>query len=155
MAILVLALLFGIAAGMRTMTAPAVLAIGAALGRPDLSAGWAFFLSHPVSSWVLGILAAGEYAVDLLPGTPSRKVPVQFGARLVSGGLCGAVLGGTAGLVLPGLLAGIAGAVIGTLAGARARKAGADRLGRDWPVALAEDAVALGLAIFTVALLPA
>ena len=39
----------------------------------------------------LTALALAEYVADQHPRTPSRKVPMQFGARLVSGALCGAV----------------------------------------------------------------
>ena len=54
------------------------------------------------------------------PSTPSRKVPMQFGARLVSGALAAprSEPRGSAG----GLVAGIVGAVIGTLEGARSAR---------------------------------
>ena len=42
-------------------------------------------------------LALVELVTDQLPTTPSRKVPVQFGGRIVSGAFCGAVLGAAAG----------------------------------------------------------
>ena len=47
-------------------------------------------------------------------------------------------------------MAGIVGAVIGTLAGYEVRTRLAARLGRDWPVALGEDAVAVGGAVLIV-----
>jgi len=70
---------------------------------------------------------------------------MQFGARIVTGGVCGLAIGGVGGLV-----AGIVGAVIGTLGGAalRARLAGA--FGSDHPAALLEDAVAIGGAVVIV-----
>ena len=87
-------------------------------------------------------LAIGELIADQLPKTPSRKVPVQFGARIVSGALCGAAIGAAAGMLAGGVAAGIVGAVIGTLGGAEARGRLARAFGRDMPVALIEDAVA-------------
>ena len=35
--------------------------------------------------WILTVLAVGELVTDQLPTTPSRKVPVQFGTRLLTG----------------------------------------------------------------------
>jgi uncharacterized membrane protein len=89
---------------------------------------------------------------DQLPTTPSRKVPVQFGARLVSGALCGAAVALPGGLWIAGLVAGVIGAVIGTLGGAAVRGAMARAFGRDWPAAVIEDAVAIGVAVAVVAL---
>jgi uncharacterized membrane protein len=78
-------------------------------------------------------------------------VPQQFGARLVSGAFCGAVIGTVGGSLVGGLLAGIVGAVIGTLGGAEARqRLVAATGGRDLPIALLEDAVAVLLGLFVV-----
>jgi uncharacterized membrane protein len=63
------------------------------------------FLSFVVSPYIITVLAIGELISDQLP--PSRKVPIQFGARLVSGGLCGAAIGATGGALIAGLLAGV------------------------------------------------
>src|SRR5262245_65885041 len=75
------------------------------------------FLGHPVAPWVFTALALVELVVDQLPSTPSRTVPMQFGARLVSGALSGAAIGASGGALLPGLIAGVVGAVGGTLGG--------------------------------------
>jgi uncharacterized membrane protein len=104
------------------------------------------FFAWRYTPWVLTVLAAGELVTDQLPSTPSRKVPVQFAARIVSGALCGAAIGIGRGAGLAGLALGIAGAVIGTLGGAAARARLAAAFGRDMPAALIEDAVAIGLA---------
>jgi uncharacterized membrane protein len=79
-----------------------------------------------------------------LPKTPSRKVPIQFGTRIVAGALAGAALGTPAGMLVAGLVAGAVGAVVGTLGGAAARGKLAEAFGRDLPAALLEDAVAIG-----------
>ena len=139
----VLALLMGVVAGLRTVTAPAAVSWAAYLGWLDLSDTWLAFLGHPVALWVLTILALGEFVTDQLPSTPSRTVPLQFGARLLSGALCGWCLGVPPGVPWLGLVAGAAGAAIGTLGGAAARARMAASFGRDRPAALIEDGVAV------------
>jgi uncharacterized membrane protein len=148
MDIWLLALAIGIIAGLRAMTAPAAVAWGAAMAAPALGATPLAFLGFAYTPWVFTILALGEFVTDQLPSTPSRKVPVQFGGRLVSGALCGAALAlhgqsGWGAMAWGGALAGMVGAVIGTFGGAAARGWLAGRFGRDRPAALIEDAVAI------------
>jgi uncharacterized membrane protein len=88
--------------------------------------------------------------MDQLPSAPSRKAPGGFGARIVSGGLCGAALGVPAGWLIAGGIAGIAGAVIGTVGGYAARAKLAAALRKDTPAAFIEDAVAISAAIMVV-----
>jgi uncharacterized membrane protein len=102
------------------------------------------------SSWIvalLTLLAVFELVADQLPSTPSRTVPWQFGARLMTGTLSGAVVGASAGLSAAGALAGLIGAVIGTLAGSRGRARLAGAFHNDHPAALVEDVVAIGGAV--------
>jgi len=84
-----------------------------------------------------------------LPSTPSRKVPLQFGARLVSGALCGATLGVSGGSWIVALVAGVIGAVVGTYGGAEVRARMAKAFGRDSPAAVIEDigAIVLGFIV--------
>lgn len=138
----VAALLIGIIAGLRAMSAPAVVAWGAWLGWVAVG-GWASFMASLWAVVLFSILAAAELVTDQLPSTPSRKVPQQFGARIVSGAFCGAVLAMGGGGWVAGLIAGGIGAVIGTLGGAEARGRLAARFGQDRPAALIEDAVAV------------
>jgi uncharacterized membrane protein len=141
-----LALLIGIVAGLRAMTAPAAIAWAARLGHLRLSGTWLAFLGHAWTPWILTLLAAGELVTDQLPFTPSRKVPLQFGTRLLMGAACGAaLLAGTGSMVL-GALVGLAGAVAGTLGGHAFRARMAAAFGRDLPAALLEDAIAIGAA---------
>ncbi|MBB3660314.1 putative membrane protein [Rhizobium sp. BK650] len=148
---LLLAFLIGIVAGLRAMTAPAAVAWGAALGWYDLSQTPLAFMGYRWTPWVFTILAVVELITDQLPTTPSRKVPIQFGARIVMGALSGAVIGAASSLLFGGLLAGVIGAVIGTLGGAGARAKLAASFGQDRPAALIEDAVAIIGAIIIVA----
>jgi len=97
--------------------------------------------------WVFGLLALAELVTDKLPATPSRKVPVQFATRLLTGALAGATFGASGHALVVGAILGLAGAVVGTLGGAAARSALAARFGRDLPAALLEDVVAVGGAL--------
>lgn len=141
--ILVPALLIGVIAGLRTMTALAAVSWGAWAGAIPLADTWLALLGSAWAPLVLSVLALGEFVTDQLPSTPSRTVPVQFAARVIVGALCGAALTiASAGAVL-GAALGAAGAVAGTLGGAAARAALAARFGRDRPAALLEDLVAV------------
>ncbi len=93
MSLYLLALFIGIIAGLRAMTAPAVVSWGAYLGRVPVGGSWAAFMGHWIAVAVLSIAAIAELIADQLPSTPSRKVPQAFGARIVTGGLSGAVIG--------------------------------------------------------------
>jgi uncharacterized membrane protein len=151
MMIIVLAVLIGIVAGLRAMTAPAAVAWAAYLGWINLSATPLAFLGYQWTPWVFTLLAIVELITDQLPSTPSRKVPMQFGARIVMGALAGAAVGASAGMLVVGLVAGIVGAVIGTYGGAAARGRLAGMFGKDLPAALIEDVVAVGGALLIVA----
>ena len=144
------ALLIGVVAGSRTMTAPAAVAWGAWLGWIDLSPTWAAFMGSGWALAVFSVLALAEYVTDQLPSTPSRKVPAQFGGRIVSGGFCGAVLGAAVGASPIGLVAGVIGAVAGTLGGAALRGRLAAAFGSDRPAAFLEDAAAIALGLLAV-----
>jgi uncharacterized membrane protein len=141
--IYLLALLIGVVAGLRAMTAPAAVSWGAALGWIPVADSWAGFMAYRITPWIFTVLAIVELVTDQLPSTPSRKVPVQFGTRVVSGAFCGAVIGTAGGSLVGGLIAGAIGAVIGTLGGADLRGRLARAFGSDRPAALIEDAVAI------------
>ena len=147
MSVYLLALLIGVIAGLRTMTAPAAVAWAAHLGRLDLSGTWLALLGNVWARWILTAFALVELVVDQLPSTASRTVPVQFGARLLTGALSGAAVGTAGGSWVGGLLAGIVGAVIGTLGGHAVRARLAAAFGSDRPAAFIEDAVAIGGAL--------
>ena len=84
---------------------------------------WAWFMGHWLTPWIFSVLAIVELVTDQLPNTPSRKVPQQFGARLITGALCGGDDRRGAGMSIGGLIAGVIGAVIGTLGGYEATQA--------------------------------
>ncbi len=148
--IIVLSLLLGLIAGLRALTAPAIVAWAAYLGWLPLGGTPLAWLGHVAAPCVLTLLAIGELIGDQLPKTPSRKVPLQFGTRIVAGALAGAALGTPSGRLVGGLAAGAVGAVIGTLGGAAARARLAQAFGRDRPAALIEDIVAIVGAVLIV-----
>jgi uncharacterized membrane protein len=143
--VLVLALLIGVIAGLRAMTAPAVVAWGALLGWIDVDGRWSEWVAHPITVTVLTIFLLVELVTDQLPKTPSRKTAPQFITRLLMGAFAGAVIGSAFFHTFSAAGAGMIGAVLGTLGGAEARKRLVDASGgRDRPGALIEDVVAVG-----------
>jgi len=147
------ALLIGVIAGLRTMTAMAAVSWAAHLHVIDLGGTWLAFLGKTFVCWILTALAVGELITDQLPKTPSRKVPVQFGGRIFTGALAGAAIGIDAGSWLLGAVAGVLGAIMGTLGGAEYRHRLAVRFHRDRPAALIEDATAITGAVLVTAVL--
>jgi len=143
--------LIGVTAGLRSLTAPAVVSWAARIGWIDVSNTWLAFLGYAATPYVLSVLALAELVADKLPKTPSRKAPPGFAARLVTGALCGAALGAAAGSWLGGLIAGAIGSVAGTLGGYEFRVRLVNAIGgKDLPIALLEDLIAVGGALLIV-----
>ncbi len=133
------------------MTSPAAVSWAAHLGWLDLENTPLAFLGFAATPYVLSVLAIAELVNDKLPKTPSRKTPVPFAARIATGALSGAALGAPAGALIGGLLAGALGGAAGTLGGYELRS----RLvratgGKDFPIALLEDAIAICAAFLIV-----
>ena len=150
MVIYLWAFLIGVTTGLRTLAPLAIVSWAAHLGWLHLENTWLAFLGATVTSWILSLLALGELVTDKLPTTPSRKIPIQFGARIVTGALSGAALAAATGGWIAGVVAGIIGAIVGTLAGAELRGRLSRVIGNDLPVALLEDVVAIGGALLIV-----
>ena len=147
-----LAFLAGILAGLRAMTPLAAASWAARLGFVNLEGTWLTFLGYAWTPVILTLVALTELITDQLPSTPSRKVPVQFGTRILTGAIAGAVFASSVSM-WAGAAAGAAGAVLGTFGGAAGRARLAASFGRDLPAALIEDAVAIaGAALVVLAL---
>jgi uncharacterized membrane protein len=151
---LALALAFGIGvvAGLRSMTAPAVVAWAAHLGWINLSGSPLAFMG---SIWAVAIFtlgAVGEFIADQLPSTPPRTKGPGLIARIVMGLLTGAclALAGGASLIV-GAILGAIGSLVGAYGGYYART-GLVRSLRvpDFAVAIPEDLVAVGLGLLLV-----
>jgi uncharacterized membrane protein len=151
---LLVGFVLGMAAGLRSMTPIAVVAWAAQLGWPDLRQTSLAFMASPITAWAFTLFACAELVFDKLPFTPSRLGAGPLGARIVSGALCAATV--SAALhqsVAMGALAGAIGAVAGALAGYHVRRdLTLNRKAPDLPVALAEDAIAIGSAVLAVTL---
>jgi uncharacterized membrane protein len=153
MIVLLLALLIGVVAGLRAFTALAAASWAAYFGWLPLSGTPLAFTSSVWAVGVLSALAMVEYVTDQLPMTPSRTVPMLFGARIAFGALSGAAIGAPGGWLIPGGIAGIVGAVIGTFGGHAARRQLATAFRKDMPAAFIEDAVAIIAAVLIILLL--
>jgi uncharacterized membrane protein len=143
---LLLAFLIGIVAGLRSLTAPAVVSWAAHRNWIDLHNTPLSFMGSTVTVSIFVLLALVELVADQLPSTPSRTKPVGLIARIVLGGLSGAcvAVAGAQSIVI-GALLGAVGGVAGAFAGYEVRT----RLVRalkvpDLVIAVLEDAVAIG-----------
>lgn len=152
--IFVFAVGIGIVAGLRSMTAPAAVSWAAYLGWLNLEGSQLAFMGSIGAVAIFSLLAIGELIVDLLPMTPRRTAPVPLVARILMGGLCGACLCGShpnQSPLITGASLGAIGAIIGAFAGYEIRRRLVRSLNvKDIFVALPEDLVAIGLALFLV-----
>lgn len=149
-----LALLIGIVAGLRAMIAPTAVAFAARYGLLDLSGSWLAFLGYRWTPWILLLAALAELITDQLPSTPSRKLPMPFATRIVTGAVSGGAIGVAVGALWIGALLGAIGGVVGTLGGSAGRARLAATFGKDLPAALIEDAIAIVGAVLIVLSLP-
>ena len=111
------ALVIGFAAGLRALTAPAVVAWSAYLGFLDLRSTPFGFVASPVSVTIFSVLAIGEYVGDLLPNAPNRTAPGGLIARILTGSFSAACLLSAIGLPWGMGFIGAIGAVAGTFGG--------------------------------------
>ena len=88
--VFVFALGIGFAAGLRSLTPPAVVAWAAHLGWLNLNNSPLAFMGTIIAVVIFSLLAVFELIVDLLPSTPRRTAPMPLIARIFMGGLCGA-----------------------------------------------------------------
>jgi uncharacterized membrane protein len=144
------AFLLGAVSGLRTFTSLTAVSWAAHLGLIPVAGTPMSFMGSRYAAIILTLLAIGELIADKLPSTPSRKIPVQFGARLVSGALVGATLGMATGQLLLCLIAAILGAVVGTYRGAAFRERLTKATRNPLLAALIEDAVAILVAVLAV-----
>jgi uncharacterized membrane protein len=152
MSVYICAFLIGVVTGLRSMTTPAAVSWAARLGWLHLENTWLAFLGFAATPYIISVLAIGELIADKLPKTPSRKAPPGFIGRVLSGALCGAAFGAAVGAsMIVGALAGVAGAVAGTFGGYEFRTRLVKAIGgNDLPIALLEDAIAIGGAFLIV-----
>jgi uncharacterized membrane protein len=140
--------ILGFANGSRTFTPLAVVCWFAYTGHLNVQGSWAFWTASLVSAIIFTALALGEYIGDKLPQCPNRISAGPLTARFAFSGLVGAIVATSLHQPLKQAiyLSGIS-AVGGAYLGYHLRRS--LTVGRglpDFPIALAEDAVTIGLA---------
>ena len=150
--VFVFALGIGFAAGLRSLTPPAVVACAAHLGWLNLSNSPLAFMGSIIAVVIFSLLAVFELIADLLPSTPKRTAPVGLIARILMGGLCGAcVCAASNQSPIIGAILGALGGVIGAFAGYEVRRKLVAALNiKDTFMGLLEDLITIGLAYFFV-----
>jgi uncharacterized membrane protein len=148
----VLAVGIGAVAGLRALTAPAILAWATERRLIRLgSSPFATIISGKASRRITHF-ALAELVADKLPFTPSRLNATPLASRITLGSICGATIYGVKKRpLLEGAVLGGIGAIAAAFAGYHVRK----RLSRDMPdlgVAILEDAFAIGGGVFIIAL---
>jgi len=150
--VLLLAFLIGIVAGLRSLTAPAVVAWAAHQNWINLHNTPLSFLSSTAAVVIFTLLAVVELVADQLPSTPSRTKPPGLIARIIFGGLSGAAVAlSGAQSVAFGAVLGAAGGIAGAFAGYQVRTRLVKALKvPDFVIAFLEDAVTIGGGVFIV-----
>jgi uncharacterized membrane protein len=148
--LLLSAFLIGIVAGFRSMLAPAIVSWFARANLLQIGSTYLALMSYTMTAIGFTVLAVCELVVDKLPQTPSRKQPLSFAVRILTGSLAGATVGAAGGKIVLGIVCGAVGALVGTLGGAAARARLASLFGRDYRAAILEDVVAIGIALFAI-----
>ncbi|MGB6267215.1 MAG: DUF4126 family protein [Candidatus Acidiferrales bacterium] len=142
--VLLLALLIGFFAGLRSLTPAAVVTWAAHLGwmKFDRPLAW---MASAVAVGFFTILALVELVTDKLPKTPARTAPPGMIARILLGALAGAAV------AMAGAALGIVGALIGTFGGYQARTRLVRALGMPgYVVAVLEDLLTIGGSLWVV-----
>src|SRR5438067_6044927 len=131
----------GIVAGLRPMTAPAIIAWAAKRRWINLgSSPFATIISGRASQRVTE-LAISELIADKLPFTSSRLNAGPLASRIASGAICGAAVSGALKRpIAEGALLGGLGALVGSLGGYYFRKS-LSRDTSDFAIGLLEDAL--------------
>jgi uncharacterized membrane protein len=124
----------GFVAGLRSMTAPAVVAWASYIGWVNLSNSPLAFMGSRWAVALFSLAALGEYIVDLLPGTPA---------------LTGASVAMAGGFLLwVGVLGGAIGAIAGAFGGYGTRAGLVHAIHvPDAVIAIPEDVIALSLGL--------
>jgi uncharacterized membrane protein len=150
--VLLLAFGIGIVAGLRSLTAPAVVAWAAQRGWLNLHGTSLALMGSTVAVAIFTILAVIELVTDQLPSTPARTKAPGLIARILLGGLAGAAIalaGGQSAAI--GACLGAAGGIVGAFTGYQVRTGLVRALKvPDFVIAVVEDLVAVAGGVFFV-----
>ena len=143
--VLLLAFLIGVVSGLRSLTAPAVVAWAAHRSWIHLSNTPLSFMSSRAAVVVFALLAVVELIADQLPSAHSRTAPPGLIARIILGGLSGAAIAvaGAQSMAI-GAVLGAVGGIAGAFGGYQVRTRSVKALKvPDFVIATLEDAVAI------------
>jgi uncharacterized membrane protein len=150
--VLLLAFLIGVVCGLRSLTAPAVVAWAAHRGWIHLNHARLHFLGSTAAVAVFTLFAIVELIADKLPSSPNRTAPPGLIARIFLGALCGEAIAvaGTESMAF-GAVLGAVGGIVGAFGGYQVRTRLVKALKvPDFLIAILEDAVAIGAGFFLV-----
>ena|ERR1700722_8492477 len=147
--------LLGAVTGLRSMMSMAVLCWYVYTGHLVLDGSWDAWATKLPTAILFTVLAVGELIADKLPRTPNRTSPGPLLVRIVMGGLVGALVAdGLNGPGFEGVFLGVVGALVGAFGGFLIRREIVERgNGSDWPVAVVEDAIAIGCAVLAMGII--
>lgn len=140
----------GFVAGLRSFTAPAIVAGSAHLRWILLQVSPIAFMGSKWAVIVFSVLALIELVLDQLPNTPPRTGPVGLSARIITGALTGACIAVASFATLwVGALCGAVGAIVGAFGGYNVRVGLVRKLCvPDFVIAIPEDLIAIGLGLY-------
>jgi uncharacterized membrane protein len=143
--ILVVVFGIGVVAGLRAMTAPAVVCWAAHLHWVNPQGTPLAFTGSTIALVIFTLAAIAEIVNDKLPKTGARTALPSVVIRMIMGGFAAATLTVAAGASLwIGALLGVVGALAGTFGGYQIRTKAVKALhSPDFVIALLEDAVAV------------
>jgi uncharacterized membrane protein len=150
--VLALALAIGFVAGLRSMIAPAAVSWAAHLGWINLQESGLGWMGSTAAVAIISLMAVGELLGDKMVFTPKRTSPAPLLARILTGAFSALCLTAAAHQSL------FAGAIVGAIGGLATAFAGyhirrwlvTNLHTRDVIIAIAEDLITIGTAIFVV-----
>jgi len=149
---LALAFGIGVVAGLRTLTAPAVVSWAAHLNWLNLEDSHLAFMGSSPAVAIFTLLAVGELIADQSSKIGKRTAPGPLIGRIITGGLSGATICAAAGQsFLFGAALGGLGGIVGAFGGYGTRTGLVKKLGvKDVIIAVPEDLVAIGVGLYLV-----
>ena len=139
----------GVVAGLRSMTAPAIVSWAAYLGCLNVASGPFWFAGSIPAVVILTPWALFELVIDKTSKIGKRTEALGLIFRIVTSSLSGAVISSASGVgVAMGMVCGLLGGMIGTFGGYHLRSACVRKTSLDdLPVAIVEDLIAISLGV--------